>query len=516
MRNHFVGGALVAVTLAACAEDPAAAPTPAGPEPLANPALGEWPTFKRDLAHTGVAPGTGAITAANHCIKWHPKLTCGETRGASGPLIAKIGNLPTVFFVVDGPKIGCSEGTPGRVFALEGQTGTVGWELELPAGAKSDPYAPTLADIDDDGLREIVFAANNGAQVFAVRTANEGADAGAGTIQWTFTFPERDARSEGAPIVANFDTRDAWPEVVVGTDYSRVTGATASKVFIIDGKTGLAKGKAFEAPSRSSLNPACSTNGNKIDSSSPTVADIDGLKLFVGAWNGKFYALEWRASPEPGLYEKWSDTLPASAGTCPIQKVRSGAAVAQLVPGGDPEVVFGYMAESPDAGQYETAMLRVLSARGLGLVAEFDVDAWKSTVSVADLDPTTAGLEIAGGRYRGIFGLRMDGTTLASAWDHGIGDGNGGWGGNRSSPAVADLDGDGDLEVVFGIEGSDSPKLVVVDGKSGEVAWDMDLPGSGTDSSPAIGDIDGDGKIEIVFLGRDGVAYAIDSVCAAE
>jgi hypothetical protein len=44
----------------------------------------------------------------------------------------------------------------------------------------------------------------------------------------------------------------------------------------------------------------------------------------------------------------------------------------------------------------------------------------------------------------------------------------------------------------------------------------MALPGSGTDSSPAIGDIDGDGKLEIVFLGRDGVAYAIDSACPAQ
>ena len=49
------------------------------------------------------------------------------------------------------------------------------------------------------------------------------------------------------------------------------------------------------------------------------------------------------------------------------------------------------------------------------------------------------------------------------------------------------------------------------DGRTAEVAWTMPLGGSGMDSSPAIGNIDGDADLEIVFLGRNGVAYAIDA-----
>ena len=41
--------------------------------------------------------------------------------------------------------------------------------------------------------------------------------------------------------------------------------------------------------------------------------------------------------------------------------------------------------------------------------------------------------------------------------------------------------------------------------------WSFKMPGtSGVDSSPAAADVDGDCRLEIVFLGRNGVAYALD------
>ena len=507
----------IASTPSAPCPGSSAAPTqpafvpPAGHDELADPPAGEWPTFKRDLAHTGSVTGmSGRISAGSICTRWTRAISAPGTRGASGPLVADIAGVPTVFFVVDCPPSGCSADTAGVAYALRGDTGDTIWSTTLPGGAQSDPYAPTLADIDGDGKRELIFASNNSNQVFALRTEAEGAHP-AGSIQWTFTFAAG-VRSEGAPVVANFDTRDPWPEVVIGSDFSNVPSATSSAVYLLDGATGQPKGVPFLAPSRQSMNSAC-VGGNKIDSSSPTVANVGGgLKVYVGAWNGTFYALQWQLSPAPGLYQAWANTLPPVAADCPIRKVRSGAVVAQMVPGGDPEVAFGYMVETDGFDQYKTARLRIANANGLATLQDVDVWDWKSSPSAADLDPASPGAEIVGGSYQGFYAVhRSPGGTFEPAWARTMGDGNGGFGGNRSSPAVADIDGDGHPDVIQGVEGGADAGMYAFDGATGEIVWQVPMPGTGgVDSSPAIGDIDGDGHLEVVYLGRDGVAYALD------
>src|SRR4029078_3101802 len=85
----------------------------------------------------------------------------------------------------------CDQG--GYVYALDAATGADVWpRTVLPNGSQSDPYAPLLADVHADGRRELVLASNNSPYVYALRTEDEGAGKPAGSIQWTFTFPNTD------------------------------------------------------------------------------------------------------------------------------------------------------------------------------------------------------------------------------------------------------------------------------------------------------------------------------------
>ena len=70
-----------------------------------------------------------------------------------------------------------------------------------------------------------------------------------------------------------------------------------------------------------------------------------------------------------------------------------------------------------------------------------------------------------------------------------------------ASPAVADIDGDGQVEVLWG-----GYTLMAVNGATGEVEWHASSPGgSRLWPSIVIADLDGDGSLEIVT--GDGSGY---------
>jgi hypothetical protein len=114
--------------------------------------------------------------------------------------------------------------------------------------------------------------------------------------------------------------------------------------------------------------------------------------------------------------------------------------------------------------------------------------------TLADLDGDGALEILVQTEEVGFFALRADGTEL---WRQC-------WAGGNASPVAADLDHDGRLEVVVA---SDNGLLAVLDGASGSPLWTFDasryVKPASISVEPTVADLDGQGESEVLFTVRD-------------
>jgi hypothetical protein len=481
-------------------------------------------------------------------------------RSASGVVVGTVPwkgkPTPTVFAAVWGPN-------GGEVYALRGSDGATLWKTPLvwkKEPSQTDIYAPVLVDVDGNGKRVLVVNANGPAsaqgfrndRVFALRTEDEGADK-AGSIRWVFEYP----RSAGAPIRSTSEAavdldQDGRPEIVIGDS----TNTTApARVYVIDGRDGSSKGDPVPGARRSERDPRRPADAgpppppmpgcgeiNKMDSSSPSVAYLGGEPILLnGGWDGYLYALRWSGgSKRLEVLDRhelplFDSTRPEDKPYCKIGKVRNSPLVLPGATSATAQVAFGYMYERLENAQdFETARFRIveLSASGFSRTAIKDfptLRAWKSSPSLVRF-AGTSDLGIVGGCRGCVFTLRASGLDFNQAPSvRAIGDmnligagsvswipGKLAWGGNRSSPAVADIDGDGSYEMIIGVEGqADSPGLYAFDPANlAAPKWSVPIDGGGVTAAPAVADLDGDDNLEIAVLALDGKIHAYDDSCA--
>jgi len=125
--------------------------------------------------------------------------------------------------------------------------------------------------------------------------------------------------------------------------------------------------------------------------------------------------------------------------------------------------------------------------------------------SVADLDGEP-GLEIVVPAYDGLLhAYRPDGTVM---WDYEFARAGEPFAG-ASEAVIADLNGDGAPEIIFttyssGAPGhADSPAHLVVLNGNGVLLHSVEIAGRGSMSAPTVADLDGDGKLEIILSLKD-------------
>ncbi len=228
--------------------------------------------------------------------------------------------------------------------------------------------------------------------------------------------------------------------------------------------------------------------------STAALADLDpafpGLEVIVGVQDGTVQAWHWDATPVPG----W----PVKAGNF-VERCSPG--VGDVDGDGDLEVFVGSWY---DYGATSTGGLYAFDHTGVPLPGWPKLTATHTSViaspALADLD-ADGDKEIIVGTYETnakMYVWHHDGTDLAG-WPFTIPRGASSTSSVTSSPAVGDINGDGELEIVDGSCGACG--TVYAWRRDGTLlpGWPFTANAVIDGSSPALGDVDGDGAIEIVI-----------------
>jgi hypothetical protein len=359
-----------------------------------------------------------------------------------------IGLIPVLGYGQSFPPVNAAVGT---WMMHHGSTSLRG--LQLLRGAVTGPYVkcynsfataegdPIVADINGDGLNEIVMSAWEYGRVDAFRGTNC-------SLLWSRTITSS-FNGSFSPAVGELDPTRTGLEIAVAVD-------NTNRLYVLSGTDGSIIWSA----------PLGDAHVN-----SPAIADIDGDgigEIFVSS-SYTTYAFRGNGTL------LWS----YSAGY-----YRSNVAVGDLGNDGTLEVVF--------VGYSSSTGWRVFALRATNGTSVWSFNlSNQGNVALADLD-NDGQLEVVvlyqGG---GVVALRHNGTPYWSRTFTCTGD-------TRNSPTIADLDGDGRREVLIGC--TYQRTVYALRGTDGSTLWSYSNAATQCqNSSRKIGDIDGDGSLEVVL-----------------
>ncbi len=348
---------------------------------------------------------------------------------------------PTLFPSADQPSgVVVTAGT--SVIRLDGK-GTEVWKSVQPARVATPA---TVADIDMDESVESVVALSDGTVVCLDQQ---------GQVRWTHAF---ETPAGGFKVLVAADlTPNRGLEILAGFDDGWLNCLSAR---------GELLWRFF---------------GDRFRVGVIAVGCVDGDKaseIVYGTDNGHIYCLDSFGRVQ------WRHTELAPYG-------RSGPNLADLNGDGKPEVLI----TRSNVGN-ATCLMALDAVTGAFLWRTKDVMQGYVSNAVVDLDSDGLFEVLHGDKGNNLYCENADGSRR---WQTELGGHGLFW-----APAVADIDGDGQPEIIACMRGADPRTKATgwVVAANGAIKSELKL-GSGANATPAIGDIDGDGHLEAV-IGSEG------------